>query len=256
MVQPPYQPPSGSGPGEDSSGAQPWRPPGSDEPTQQFGPPGGPQREPTQRLPEPGQYGPSAPWGPPPPYVPPGQSAAPGPYGPPDPYGPWGQYSPPGRYGPPPGQFPPPAQFGPPDLYAQPVFGRPWGSPGGPQAPRPGNRNTVIALVLAGILALAAVGVGLFLFLGNDRNGAAAGDQRTSFGSSDLPAPSVEPDGLGADSSLDELAESCYDGDMRACDSLYDRSDAGSDYETYGDTCAGRQPSGTLIYCTESFPQD
>jgi hypothetical protein len=43
---------------------------------------------------------------------------------------------------------------------------------------------------------------------------------------------------------------------MQACDDLYDAAEAGSDYETYGDTCAGRQPSGTLVDCTETFPRD
>jgi hypothetical protein len=42
---------------------------------------------------------------------------------------------------------------------------------------------------------------------------------------------------------------------MQSCDDLFDQSDAGSDYETYGDTCAGRQPPGTFIYCTDTFPQ-
>ena len=40
---------------------------------------------------------------------------------------------------------------------------------------------------------------------------------------------------------------------MQACDDLYNESDAGSDYERYGDTCAGRQPEGTFVYCTVSF---
>jgi hypothetical protein len=114
----------------------------------------------------------------------------------------------------------------------------------------------VIALVVAGVLALAAVGAALFLFLGDDRGGTAAEQRQTSSGSSDLPAPTSDPDGLGEDPILDDLAQSCYDGDMRACDRLYDRSDAGSDYETFGDTCAGRQPSGTFVFCTETFPED
>ena len=40
---------------------------------------------------------------------------------------------------------------------------------------------------------------------------------------------------------------------MQAWDDLYDASDAGSDYETYGDTCAGRQPSGTFAMCADAF---
>jgi hypothetical protein len=43
---------------------------------------------------------------------------------------------------------------------------------------------------------------------------------------------------------------------MDACDTLYDESDIGSDYETYGGTCAGRQPASNsdVVYCTEAFP--
>lgn len=68
-----------------------------------------------------------------------------------------------------------------------------------------------------------------------------------------VPEPTQEPTGLGSDPALDALAQSCYDGDMKACDDLYDQADVDSAYETYGDTCAGRQPTGTLRYCTSSF---
>jgi hypothetical protein len=114
----------------------------------------------------------------------------------------------------------------------------------------------VIALVVAGVLAIAAVGIALFLFRGTDAAGTAAEERQTAPGNSDLPAPTRDPDGLGGDSQLDALAQSCYDGDMRACDRLYDQSETGSDYETYGDTCAGRQQAGTLAYCTETFPEE
>ena len=52
---------------------------------------------------------------------------------------------------------------------------------------------------------------------------------------------------------MDALAQGCYDGDMASCDTLYDTSDAGSAYESYGDTCAGRQESGTGVYCVDAF---
>jgi hypothetical protein len=42
---------------------------------------------------------------------------------------------------------------------------------------------------------------------------------------------------------------------MVACDDLYAEAEFGSAYETYGDTCAGRQPAGTGAFCTETFPQ-
>ena len=55
---------------------------------------------------------------------------------------------------------------------------------------------------------------------------------------------------------LDQYAQSCYDGDMTACDTLYNESEVGSDYETYGGTCAGRQPptNSDVVYCTDAFP--
>jgi len=137
------------------------------------------------------------------------------------------------------------------------VHWQPWGAPGATAAPGRGNRSSVVAWVVAGIVALAAVGVAFVVFLGNVGDRLAAGGGQTAPGGSGLlPAATSEPVGLGDDAVLDELAQSCYDGDMPACDRLYDRSDAGSDYETYGDTCAGRQPSGTFVYCSETFPED
>jgi len=71
--------------------------------------------------------------------------------------------------------------------------------------------------------------------------------------SGDIPPPADEPDGLGDDEVLDELAQDCYDGDMQACDDLFSESPLDSEYETYGDTCAGRQPENSG-YCTVAFP--
>ena len=72
--------------------------------------------------------------------------------------------------------------------------------------------------------------------------------------SGDTPPASQEPDGLGDDPQLDALAQDCYDGDMEACDDLYQESPVGSDYQTYGDTCAGRQPELTQRFCINTFP--
>ena len=71
-----------------------------------------------------------------------------------------------------------------------------------------------------------------------------------------IPAPTQEPTDLGDDAVLDAMAADCYDGDMAACDDLYSASEDDSAYETYGDTCAGRQAAGTGRYCTESFPDE
>jgi hypothetical protein len=69
-----------------------------------------------------------------------------------------------------------------------------------------------------------------------------------------IPESEQPPDGLGDDADLNDLSGDCYDGSMQACDDLYDDAPAGSQYERYGDTCAGRQPEGTQQYCTASFP--
>ena len=70
---------------------------------------------------------------------------------------------------------------------------------------------------------------------------------------SSIPAPTEEPVGLGSDPTLDAFAQACYDGDMAACDNLYNESEPDSEYRRYGDTCAGRQPEGTGIWCRTAF---
>jgi hypothetical protein len=270
MSQPPYPPQGGNQPGEE-------------RPTQKFGAPppgsGEGQRDQTQQFAQP-PYGPpgSPPYGQPP-YAPPGQPQyAQPPYAPPGqpPYGqaPYGQppYGPPGQpaYGQPPYGQPP---------YGQPPYGQPpYGPPG--QPPKKSN-GTLIALVVAGVVALAAVGIALYLFLGGDdpastaidasqtaTSGESASDEAPtpssettapSTGSGDLPAATVLPDGLGDDAVFDELAQECYDGDMISCDALYEttKDDATyTAYHDYADTCAGRQEIATSVYCSEAFPEN
>ncbi|MFV0309107.1 MAG: hypothetical protein ACK5OX_15350 [Desertimonas sp.] len=71
-----------------------------------------------------------------------------------------------------------------------------------------------------------------------------------------FPPATETPDGLGADAQLDELAGRCYDGGLIACDLLWTLSPLGSAYETYADTCAGRQPTSTQRFCSQmaGFP--
>ena len=68
-----------------------------------------------------------------------------------------------------------------------------------------------------------------------------------------IPPPTLQPTGLGDDPTLDALAQSCYDGDLEACDNLWRDSDDGSAYRNFGDTCAGRQPPNTGIWCADAF---
>ncbi len=74
-------------------------------------------------------------------------------------------------------------------------------------------------------------------------------------GSGELPDPS-SPEGLGDDPELDALAQDCFAGDLEACDNLYFQADIDSAYETYGDTCGGRQPDTEEAYgiCVFDFP--
>ncbi len=69
----------------------------------------------------------------------------------------------------------------------------------------------------------------------------------------DIPAPTLEPTGLGDDPTLDELAQSCFDGDLTACDDLYRDADPGTPYRDYGDTCAGRQEPASGTWCVDAF---
>ena len=55
----------------------------------------------------------------------------------------------------------------------------------------------------------------------------------------------MPPEDLGDDPDLDALAQSCFEGDLVACDHLFLQSPVDSDYEAYGDTCGGRQEAGT-----------
>jgi len=258
MSQPPYPPQGGSGPGGDEPGSRGWPPPPDDanEPTQQFGAPGEPQREQTQ------QFGP-------PPYWQPQYGQQPGQprYGQPQ----YGQ-QPGQQYGQPPYAQPP---YGQPP-YGQP--GQPWGAGPGGQQPK-GTNSTLIALVIAGVVVLAAIGVALFLVFGKDDRMPSAGSATagatsnaspspsspgsspssagpSSDGASRIPPATIAPDGLGDDPTLDQYAQSCYDGDMDACDTLYDESEVDSTYESYGGTCAGRQPPGNsdVVYCADAFP--
>ena len=227
------------------------QPPAPDDPARWSGSPG--QREPTRQFtptgqqPQPGQYAQPGQFPPPVQYAPSGQYGQPAQYAPPGQYGQPAQYPQPGQYGqpgqPPQGGYPAAGGYGPPP-------GAPWvttqGGPGGPPPRRSGN-GMVIALVV-GVLAVVGIGVALFFGL-RDGTGGATSEAPTGQSSDGLPPPT----GLGDDPAMDALAQDCFDGDMQACDDLFMQSPAGSEYEDYGDTCAGRQPDGGT-FCTLAFP--
>ena len=158
------------------------------------------------------------------------------------------------------GQPAPPAYGQPaPPPVGQPIA-PPMGQPGPYQAPPPygamtpgapppesggGTRWGLIALI--GFLLLAVVGGGAVIVanLAGDDDG----DSNTTTTPVDSDAPagdSVETIAeFGDDAELDNLARACENGDWDSCDDLYLDSDFGSGYETYGDTCGGRNtPQG------------
>jgi hypothetical protein len=121
--------------------------------------------------------------------------------------------------------------------------------------------------VVAGIVVLAAVGVGLFFLLRDDRGPASSAGGSTApetsssatESSEETPSGSEEPSSpespsgeseeapagqspgtLGDDPVLDGLADACFDEDWAACDTLYFDSEVGTEYESYGETCGGR----------------
>jgi hypothetical protein len=158
------------------SGQDPYGPPGGQPPGQGgWGPPPGPggwgQPQGGQPGQQPGQPGPYGPPGQPGPYgQQPGQA---GPYGAPGQQGPYGQPGQQGPYGPP-GQYGAPGPFGPP------------GQPPGPQGPK---RGLVIGLV-AGLVALIAIGAVLFVTLGGDDDTSTATSTSSSGATTSSSAPS------------------------------------------------------------------
>jgi len=170
-------------------------------------PPYGHGPDPDRPPPAQGGYGAPPQGGYPPPSAQSGHGAAPTPgYG--TPAAPGGYATaPPGGYAVPPGGYP-----APPGGYPGGT-----GSYGTPQGSR--SKAGVIIAAVVGVLAVG--GIILAVVLTNR-----------------LPDPAAVM--LGEDPVLNELAQSCFDGEMSACDDLFLPSPAGSDYERYGNTCGGR----------------
>jgi hypothetical protein len=59
------------------------------------------------------------------------------------------------------------------------------------------------------------------------------------------------PARYGDSPALDALYDRCKAADYAACDRLYRQSDAGTEYQRYGDTCGNRNTPGR--YCTEIY---
>jgi len=103
---------------------------------------------------------------------------------------------------------------------------------GAPQAPK--SKTGLIIAAVVGVVAIA--GIILAVVLVNR-----------------LPDPG--PVVIGDDAALNQLAQSCFDGDMSACDSLYLQSPLDSEQETYGNTCGGRINESEVDqrYCVDIY---
>ena len=173
----------------------------------------------------------------------------------------------------------------PPPAGAVPVGGwTPWGTwdPAAGQArpapavPAPAASagrplRTVLAATGVGVagLVLAAVLGALVLTTAADDVGHAIGEGMAQAVSEDLGGYStdpysgggtlgaveqsdpVPPGTLGADPVLDGYAQSCFDGDLQACDDLYADSEPLSAYEEYATTCGGRVKAYEVPFCTD-----
>lgn len=158
-----------------------------------------------------------------------GSPPSPGPSAPswqqPAPVPPWAQGQAPGQW------FPPPGGWWPPP-------------------PKPPRSRKVVVLVVAacvlGVVLLGAAVVGAFAL------GQAAADRSSASASTAVtPRPPVAATGLGDDAQMNAQATQCHDGDMQACDDLFEQSEPMSRYEQYGMTCGGRVKPFDVDYCTD-----
>ncbi|PRY50939.1 hypothetical protein LY71_1022 [Geodermatophilus tzadiensis] len=160
---------------------------------------------------------------------------------------PWGTWDPAaGRAVPAPGPVPaPPASAGRPLLTVL-------------AATAVGTAGLVVAAVLGTlVLSSAADDVGRGIGEGMaEAVGAQAGLYADPYPSGGTLGPveqsdPVEPGELGPDPVLDAYAQSCFDGDLQACDDLFYESPPQSGYEDYGSSCGGRVRQYEVPSCTD-----
>lgn len=131
-----------------------------------------------------------------------------------------------------------------------PAAAPPWPPPPVTRPPR--SRRALVAIVAACVLGVAVFGAAIAGAVSVGRSvGAAIAGQPAPSAAPVHTAPPVSPAGLGDDPVLDGYATRCHDGDLQACDDLYDRSDPMSRYEEYGMTCGGRVKPFDVEYCTD-----
>lgn len=113
----------------------------------------------------------------------------------------------------------------------------------------------VVVLVGLGVVAAAAV-----LFLGSEASeefvpvGSPVGVPPVPGLGSDLPygnQSTLLGDDYGDNPTLDRLWDRCADGHGESCDELFWRSELGSAYEDFGNTCGERFPPDDVPYSCE-----
>ena len=154
-----------------------------------------------------------------------------------------------------------------------PTAGRAHPAPAVPAPAVPAGRPPWTVLAATGIgvagLVLAAVLGALVLTTAADDVGQAIGEGMARAVTEDLggyytdpyatggtlgaveQSDPVAPGDLGSDTVLDGYAQSCFDGDLQACDDLYLESEPLSAYEEYATTCGGRVKAYEVPFCTD-----
>ncbi len=85
-----------------------------------------------------------------------------------------------------------------------------------------------------------------------------AGDPGAQYGAPQAPKSKtalIIAAVVGDDAALNQLAQSCFDGDMGACDDLFIDSPVAAAYEDYGNTCGGRIDEAEVDarFCVDIF---
>ncbi|MGR7025438.1 hypothetical protein [Geodermatophilus sp. URMC 62] len=153
-----------------------------------------------------------------------------------------------------------------------PTAGAPRPAPAVPPPTVPAGRplRTVLAATGIGVagLVLAAVLGALVLTTAADDVGRAIGEGVSASVPEDLgwytdpyatggalgpveQSDPVPPGDLGSDPVLDGYAQSCFDGDLQACDDLFAESAPLSAYEEYATTCGGRVKAYDVPFCAD-----
>jgi hypothetical protein len=118
-----------------------------------------------------------------------------------------------------------------------------------------GAVGTVFFVTAAFVSAAEDIGRGMSEGLGSDL-GRSVGQEisqsmQASPGGPVEEFPPVAPGELGRDAALNQYAQSCFAGDLQACDELWFEAPPLSQYEDYGTTCGGRVKRDAGVSCAD-----